>query len=244
MRRPGIHLAVWLGVLCALFATSTWIACVAHPVNPGYVSVAAGAPHGVDLSISGGGGVEIFEDTEVVAVGAGSIHVEPYASSRLSIPLSISAGGSDMDGFRAWGGAGRIGIRYRLLSWLAIGSGVGVGLFRGEMRWFGEVLINEHEKWASFFDIELAAGIRKGRWGFSLALRPTFEAIEALFTLPVEAVVGIHPSRSLAITIHVYGGYWNDIDGNGLEYGGWIAGGLGLMIQFPVKKPLDKNEDI
>ncbi len=171
------------------------------PPTPGYVSVDRRNLRHPDFSVSALGAYPMEEL-------AGRVAVEPYVNSRLSIPI---------EGRGGWPGnlQLRVGPRYRVADWLAVGAGGGFTLFqlddRAAASGFGHV------------DLELVLGWRWHRFGLSVGLRPMIggggyfegDGYPGLFTMVGDLSLAIFASRTSAFVIHV-GGYaflWFDDPG-------------------------------
>ncbi len=116
-------------------------ACAPAPLV-GHVLHGPQRPGKVVLAAHGGGGVVIgAKDEGGIGRGAGGVlHVEPFATSRLSVPISIGAAGlwharlamleelERMDGYAS----GRAGLRYRVGRRYTFGGGVGGGMVWGK----------------------------------------------------------------------------------------------------------------
>lgn len=173
--------------------------------------------------------MELNDRLESVAGGGGELQVEPYASRSLSFPITLAGGGSEWGG----GGAGRAGVRGRLLSWMALGAGLGGGVYKGDEYEFDGNTYNEEPVGACFLDAELAVAHRWRVFGFSLATRPTFELVHELFYLPTELVLAFYPVQWVALTIHAYGGPVMSLDPDETARSGWIVGGVGIVFHLP-----------
>jgi len=196
-----------LGLTMALLAA----ACTPpYPTHPGYVSTAHRSRGNVDVGVMGGA----FYSN--IPVGGAELKLDPYVTPRLSIPIEAAGAGSSFGG----GGAARLGVRFRALPVLGIGAGVGGGFYVGQYMGFG----------ALHLDVELALGLRRGWFGMSFALRPTFEAIRGWFLMPTDVSFAFYPLKRFAITVHVFGGPWVHIPGPDAWF--WVGGALGFMVHL------------
>jgi hypothetical protein len=182
-----------------------------YPPHPGYVSTVPRPRGSVDLRLLGGG---FYSATPA---GGTQLGVEPYPLERLSIPIDLAGGGSQFGG----GGALRVGLRFRPLSILSLGGGLGGGIY-GATGWGASG--------AFHLDAELALARRFRVVGLSFALRPTFDAIGAVFLMPAHFAVSLFPLKRLGITFHVFGGPYTYMPDP--EPGGWVGGGIGLDVHL------------
>lgn len=167
-------------VVVVLFAGSLSAGCVPI-VNTGYLSSAPRRAGAVDLQLHAGGGYPHY--------GWGSVHVEPFASSKLSIPIGLS-GSAVLDG---GGGALRVGLRHRTTRLLKLGGGLGG-------------TASSDASFAGLLDFELGLGDRWERFGLSLGFRPTWIIPSAIVYFPFEVAAAIFVSRRWAVTLLAYGG--------------------------------------
>jgi hypothetical protein len=168
------------------------------PPTPGYVSLERRNLQHPDFSVSALGAYPMDEL-------AGRVAVEPYVTSRLSIPI---------EGRGGWPGNVqlRVGPRYRTADWFALGIGGGFTLY----------MLDSREQAAGFahLDAELVFGWRWHRIGLSFGLRPMIggggqvhgHTYPGLFTLAGDLSLALFASRRSAFVLHV-GGYaflWMD----------------------------------
>ncbi len=188
-------------------------ACVPQPVNPGYISIPSNTKGKAVIGLMGGGA---YEASTGYGYGGGAFHADPFVTERLSIPLGLSGGG----GAAAGGGAARVGLRYRALSFMSLGGGVGAGAYGG----VGAIV-------TAFLDLELAFGGRWSHFGFSLALRPSFDVVYGYFHIPTSFVIAIYPVEKWGITLHAMGNPFVELETDPYV-GGWIGGGLGFVVHI------------
>jgi len=182
------------------------------PPTPGYVSLDRRNLRHPDFSVSALGAYPLEEL-------AGRVAVEPYVTSRLSVPI---------EGRGGWPGnlQLRVGPRYRAADWLALGIGGGFTLFqldnRDEASGFGHV------------DLELVLGWRWYRVGLSIGLRPMIggggrvhgDGYPGFLSALGDLSVAIFASRASAVVIHVggYGFSWLDEPGHWYGSAFWGIG--------------------
>ena len=190
-------------VLAVLAAGTLFCAACLPPAHSSYISMSNRETGAVDLSAHLGGGSPVYL--------GGGVQAEPYATSKLSIPITLDIGWGGGTHERAreeqsnydllqWYMSGRAGLRLRLREWVSIGLGVGGGYAR-TIKLVGEIGPDRAEGRHNghiLADLELAIGHRWERIGFSFAIRPTFDAFMAKDDvygglLPMEAAIAWYP---------------------------------------------------
>lgn len=188
-------------------------ACIvpAPPVNPGFVSLAPSQRKAVEV-----GGELLGGYATIGPVGGGTLHLEPFAGERLSVPIDVT---SYFPGF----GALRVGPRFRLLPRVALGGGVGAFTAYGSKRGSGVTT-----------DLELVTGRRFDTFALSMGVRPAvsipvLDPESSAFWLPVEIAPAFVVGPSMAVTLHVMSGL-----AVGHDMTAWfVAGGIGVHWGLP-----------
>jgi hypothetical protein len=219
MRKAGAWAAAGsIAALVPILALS-WLSCSPYPAIPGYIAMPGERRVLVDAALQGGGGVELHDGGDGIGGGGGGLSIEPYLARSVSLPITLSAGGSPYGGE----GIGRLGVRVRLLTWFVLGGGVSGGAYGtgGASSATG----------VCHLDTEIAVAHKWRHFGFSLVTRPGFEVVDGFFYLPVEAALAAWVMEEVAFTFHLYGGTFMDLEDGG-EPGGWIAGGVGILLRL------------
>lgn len=203
---------------------------VVPPVNPGFVSVAPRRDAQVDVGVQAEGVAmcPLIEGCRG-AVG-GAIHVEPYATDRISVPLSVSGSGVFLES-EVLAVPTRLGVRYRLGSGVAVGAGAGpsVLLVLGDSSGEPPAVLG-----GGNFDVDLAIGTTFSGGAVSFAARPAYsvmgtQSVETMhaFTMPLEAAAMAFMRDNLALGGSVVGGPTVTKDGMTV---GAIGGTVGAVV--------------
>ena len=177
-------------------------------VNPGFISMQPRKPGAVDFQVNAGSGYPYL--------GWGSVHVEPYATEKLSVPIGLL-------GSYPGAGAARVGLRYRMTPVLTLGGGVGGGFFAVEYSIDGDS--DTAAGGFGLVDLELGLGRRWGKFALSFAFRPTYVIPTPMAYLPVEFGFAFYLSKAWAFTLLVNGGLVVSDGG----VGGGFGGGIGVF---------------
>lgn len=106
-------------LVCVLWLLGlSFLSCASSPI--GHIVRGEQQPGRVVVSAQGGAGGNITD--EGVGVG-GAVHVDPFVTSRLSIPVSLSYLRL-WDAESLWSATGRVGLRYRLGEYITLGGGL------------------------------------------------------------------------------------------------------------------------
>jgi len=179
----------------AVFACTVLAACTLPPVNPGFVSTVPRRGGALDLGLQGGAGLACVDKCSD-GLGWGSLHLDPYLTPRLSVPVEGAV--TDLGG-KLPAEAARLGLRYRY----ADGASLGVGT--------GPTFVLGGGQYGATFDVEGAVGAELGDVGaVSIALRPTYargpgDFNQALY-LPVELAAMLELGSGVGLTAHLGGG--------------------------------------
>ena len=197
-------------------------ACTVPGVNPGFVSTVPRQAGAVDVGMQNGVGRTCVEGCSD-AQAWGSLHVDPYVTPALSVPLE----GAVMDvGAKEPAESTRAGLRYRLSRNAAVGLGAGPTFsFGGDEAWMGGA-----------FDVEAAVGVEGSVGALSVATRPTVavgrEDIDRALILPLEFAALLDLGRGVGLTAHVGGGVAVVSDYVHHETLGSTGAGLGAGVGF------------
>lgn len=188
--------------------------CLAPPMNVGYVAMDPSRRGGVDVQGQVGGGGELPSG---LAGGGGAMHVEPFVTPKVSIPIGTAVVGSTAGGFAPL----RVGVRHRATRFFAYGAGIGPGIVFDR----GSVTAS------AAADIELVFGLQRPWGGFSIGIRPavTFDAGFATFytLLDPTLAIAVTPRTSLTLAVPLGGAY--------TSLGGavpFMTGAIGLHRRF------------
>ncbi len=228
-KRYGTALAGLL--LCALLAP---VSCVAPP-PAGFITPGPQKRGNVQMSAQGGAG---FTYAGVGGAG-GALHIEPFVTRRLSIPLTgVVADGMGMDvgGLEEhaettmyWYGQARLGLRYRIRDHITVGGGL-LGNARIVRHCYGMddwECDSKRTDGGFSLDFEWSYGHRWKYVGLSFAQKLTWEATTLLgFQLSNELTCALFPGGGpFAFTLHA-----------GLVYilptGIYFTASAGLMIMI------------
>lgn len=187
--------------------------CLAPPMNVGYVAMDPSRRGGVDVQ----GQVGVGGALPSGPVGGGStIHVEPFAGPKLSVPIGLGLAGSTEGGVAPL----RIGVRHRARRFLAWGGGIGPAINFSDLGAFP----------SGVADLELVLGMQRPWGGLSVGMRPTvsFDAGFAMFYALVDPTIAfvVAPQTSLTIALPM-GGFYTGYGG-----GVFMTGALGIHRAF------------
>ena len=195
--------------------------CMPPPMNVGYVDLTAPGRGTIDVQGQVGGGAEL-----TAPAGGGGVvaHFEPFVARRVTIPIGTGLGISGRSGGAQGHLPLRVGVRHRAVPrHFAWGAGIGPSVaFDGD----GALV-------AGVADLELVAGTKTRRVGFSFGIRPAFSFdpdAMTFYTLfePTFAV----PIRRSSLTLGVIAGPWVTATEDDPPAGGFLAFALGLHRRF------------
>ena len=201
-------LVAWpaVAVLAVAAASACW-----PVVPPGYVSLEPRRRGAVDLEVAGGSGYPYVAPWV-------SLNVDPYVTSRLSIPVGLAAI------FPPGGASCRVGARYRLRNWTSLGGGATLAFFYSdELGW------SFHEA----ADLEWILGHRWRRVGLSFVLRTQIQDFTSpKLDLGGEFALAIFFARRWAWILAANGGVALILEPSE-DWGVWaVGGGVGIMVQL------------
>jgi hypothetical protein len=186
------------------------------PMNVGYVTMDPSRRGGVDVQGQAGGGSWL---PDPLGAGGTAMHVEPFVTEHVSIPIGTGLGGSELGGNAPL----RVGVRHRAARVFAWGAGIGPS-----------VMFDRSSIWASgVADVEVILGVQKPRVGFSFGLRPalSFDAHNLFVYVLGDPTLAITLVGQTALTIAVPSGGWVDTSGT-LGGAGFMSGALGVHHRF------------
>ncbi len=223
-------------LLLAAIVTGALIGCV-KPPPVGYVVPGPQKPGKVLVGLQGGGGVGPGEFSDVSAAGGGALQLEPFATRRLSFPITLAVlGGHGMnadDGrgiARVWGQL-RTGLRYRVGNHWFVGGGLDTSVV-----WRTQCADNGYEEdicsggVVGIFGLDFEWGYsqRWKRFGLTYAQRLTWDAtlLHALHAAQ-ELTLAFHgKSDSWAFTVSVGIGFTT------IPYPVWGSAAVGLVFNL------------
>jgi hypothetical protein len=181
----------------------------------------------VDLQANAGG-FGYFTDGGGEGVGGAVGRVEPFATPKVSFPISAGLGAMGLGDDALGGFATRVGFRHRADPNLAGGFGGGPTVTFAD---------GDHE-FGGMVDLELVPGIQTPKFGFSFAIRPTFVVIDGSlwsFHQLFEPAIAIPIGKS-SVVASVFGGpfvaVYVDPEFGGHFEGGFLGASIGLHRRF------------
>jgi hypothetical protein len=188
--------------------------CFAPPVNVGYVAMDPSRRGGVDVQGQIGGGGALPRDPNG---GGAAMHVEPFVTPKVSIPIGTGIVGSTVGGAVPL----RVGVRHRATRFFAYGAGIGPGV-----SFLDGIVIA-----SGTADIEFIFGLQRHWGGFSVGLRPavTFDSGLAFFYTMVDPTLAlaITPRTSLTLALPMGASYLV-----GSPPTPFLTGAIGLFRRF------------
>ncbi|MDY0003782.1 MAG: hypothetical protein RBU30_20965 [Polyangia bacterium] len=152
--------------------------------------------------------------------GGGVLHLETFATSRISLPLSLSIGrlwdasmprllAEDSQAWKYYGTL-RMGVRYRVGDSLSVGGGVGGSAYRGKLSfddlWDEEDPAPSVSGGCAHLDFEWSRSKRHGDLIIAFSHRLVWDASFLLtFHMPAELTLALSPRGSrFALTLSVF----------------------------------------
>jgi hypothetical protein len=193
--------------------------CMPPPTNIGFVDPSASRRGGLDVQGQVGGGGQFPVQTPG---GGGAVHVEPFVSPRLSVPIGLDYVRTRDYNFAPL----RVGVRHRVRERLALGGGLGAATI------FDRSGVDA----AGTADLELIVSATQSRISVSAGLRPglVFDSGTVAFVALAEPALAIHVTEALSVTATVPFGVWYWFDGPWRQgVGSFFGGGaLGVHRRF------------
>jgi hypothetical protein len=201
-----------IACLCAIAAGG----CMPPPMNVGYVAMDPAHAGGVDVQGQAGGGAWV---PEAAGGGGAAVHVEPFVSRRVSLPIGGGLGGSGLGGHAPL----RVGVRHRATRVFAYGAGIGPSI---TFESFGPNFV------AGVADVEVVFGVDRRIVGFSIGVRPALSFAPGSLTFYAlgDPTLAIALVGDTSLTIAVPFGGW--VDTNTRDGSAFLSAALGVHRRF------------